>query len=380
MSNQTSFQAFQLFAEVEIATPREGSTSGAHLHEGMLLRSFQDQDIADMLLESSMDGKRETYRMVKMLTRMDEEDYRGIPSFVVTDIKGRKGFEEASGLDDQALYWTDSKILKHLGEVFPEGVLITGYSQVDGSESIYLDFSVIGSMSTVIGGTAEGIAAEAVGLICLILNPDRPGVDQAIMGKIAHLVAGVTGFLSGAIGSSSILKRLMRGKKGKKVGGKIRNASHIPCLNHEAGELPKVGWSIHDDRLRSLAKGPDGEILPDFLDEKGKFQVEKMHQSVVGMGRAPMPMTIACELVLLELEGEAGEPGTDIICGDGFGFEEPNSSTDTRMMTLEEMKHLRDGNITNPENSDDVGYSKGTNPGHEGDSDGDGDETELLSA
>lgn len=382
MSNQTSRQvkAFTLFAEVEIATPREGSTTGSHLHEGMLLRAFQNPETSESLFEGSMEGKRETFRMVKMLTRMEDEQWDDLPEFIVTDPEGRLEFEKASGLDESSLYLSDGDLLRQLGEKFPEGVVLVGVSQVEGSEELFLDFGVLASMSTVIGGTAEGIAAEAIALVCLILNPDRSGVDQAICGKIAHLNAGILGWLSGAVQSHSILKRLMRGKKGRKVGGKIRNCSHLPILNHEAGELPKVGWSIHDDRLKILAKDPKtGEIRKEFQNpETGKFDASLMHQSPVAMGRPPMPMTVACEMVLLELEGYTGEPGTDLICGDGFGFDQPNTSTETRRMTLEEMRHLRDGNLTNPECEEDVGYPKGTNAAHEGDSDGDGDETELL--
>lgn len=378
-SNLTTGTAFTLFAEVEIATPREGSTTGAHLHEGMLLRHFQDPQVSESLLEESMEGKRRTYRMVEMLTRLEDEQWDDLPLFEVTDPEGRMQFEKGSGLNSNSLYLSDGDLLRHLGEKFPEGLVIEGVSQVEGSEQLFLDFEVLSSMATIIGGTAEGIAAEAIGLVCLILNPDRPGVDQAILGKISHLNAGIVGWLSGAIQSKSILKRLMRGSKGRKVGGKIRNSSHIPILNHEAGELPKVGWSIEDDRLRLLAKDPEtGKIKEEFRGENGKFEPALLHQTPVAMGRAPMPMTLACELILLEQEGIAGEPGTDLICGDGFGFDQPNEATETRRMTLEEMRHLRDGNLTNPECEEDVGYSKGTNACHEGDSDGDGDETEAL--
>lgn len=373
-------EAFRLFGEVEIATPREGSGTGSHLHEGMILRSFQSEDNSDDLLEASMAGKRETFRMVKMLTAIDEEVYGEAPRFVVTDPKGRRQFSGASELDENSLYWSDSKLMHHLGEKFPNGVVIAGVSQQEGYEEVFLDFSVLASMSTVIGGTAEGIAAEAVAIICLILNPDRSGVDQALMGKLAHVSAGIMGFLSGAITSHSVLKRLMRGKKGLKVAGKIRNCSHIPVLNHEAGELPKVGMSIKDDRLLKMAVGVDGNIRPEFLDSKGHLDVSLMHQAVVGIGRDPMPMTLACELILLELEGYEGEPGTDLICGDGFGFNNPNESTETRHMELEEMRWLREGNEVNPEDPTDVGFSKGTNAAHEGDSDGDGDTVELIEA
>ena len=371
-------EAFRLFAEVEIATPREGSGTGSHLHEGMLLRSFQSEENSDFLMEASMEGKRETFRMVRMLTAIDEEYYGDAPRFIVTDPKGRRLFSEAAEMDENSLYWSDSKLMHHLGEKFPKGLVLCGVSQQEGYEEVFLDFSVLASMSTVIGGTAEGIAAEAVAIICLVLNPDRSGVDQALMGKLAHVAAGIMGFLSGAATSHSVLKRLMRGKKGLKVNGKIRNCSHIPVLNHEAGELPKVGWSIHDDRLKKLSVGPDGKVYPEFLDENGQFDVRLMHQSVVAQGRAPMPMTVACELILLELEGYEGEPGTTLICGDGFGFNTPNESTETRHMEIEEMKYLREGNEVNPDDANDVGISKGTNPAHEGDSDGDGDETELI--
>lgn len=371
--------SFNLFAEVEIATPREGSTTGSPLHEGMLLRAFQDEDSSSELLESSMPGKRETFRMVRMLTRMEEEDYRDVPDFLMTDAEGRQEFEKASGLTRNSLYWSDSALLHSLGTAFPNGVILSAISQVDGADSIFLDFEVLASMATVIGGTAEGIAAEAVAVVCLCLNPDKGGVDQAILGKIAHMNAGIQGWLSKALQSASILKRLMRGRKGQKVVGKIRNACHIPCLNHEAGEIPKVGMSVKDDRLKVLAKGPDGKVLKDFLDDQGNLVISRMHQSVLGIGRGPMPMSGAVELILLEMEGETGEPGTDVICGDGFGFQEANSSTETRKMTLEEMRRLRDGDLTNPENPEDVGFSMGTNAVHEGDSDGDGDELELLS-
>jgi len=138
--------------------------------------------------------------------------------------------------------------------------------------------------------------------------------------------------------------------------------------------------SIHDDRLKKLAVGPDGKVYPEFLDSNGQFEVSLMHQVVVALGRDPMPMTLAAELILLEIEGYQGEVGTDLICGDGFGFNKPNKSTETRHMEITEMNHLRGGNIINPDDGEDVGFSKGTNAAHEGDSDGDGDTVELISA
>lgn len=371
-----SFSAYTIHAEVEIATPREGSTRSSHLHEGMLARAFQSPEISDALLEASMEGKRRTSQIIRMLTAVDDEDYGEAPQYWVTDPLGRDKFAKDAALDESALYMSDSALLFALEEAFPEGVVLGGVSQTEGSEQVFLHFGLLASMSTVIGGTAEGLAGEAVALVCFALAPDRSGADQAIMGKIAHIQAGVEGWLSNAVKSHSILKRLMRGKKGLKLGGKIRTASHIPVLNHEAGELPKLGMSIKDDRLKELAKLANGEINPEYINEDGRFDVRLMHQAVLELGRAPMPMTTAVELVLLELEGFEGEPGTDIICGDGFGFAEPNETTFSRKMTLEEMRHLRDGNVQNFQNKEDFGFSMGWNAANEGDSDGDGDEVE----
>lgn len=403
MSTPKSFQAFVVQAEVEIATPREGSTKSSHLNCGMLSRSFQDKEVADSLLAWSMEGKRQTAAIITMLTAIDEEQYGSAPEFTLSSARGRDEFIEAAGLDESAQEWSDSKLLRHLQDVFPDGVVLRAKSQVDGVEEVFINFGLVAGMSTIIGGVAEGFAGEVVALIVYVLAPDESGVDSALVGKIAVLNAGIQGWLSNAVSSHSILKRLMKGKKGLKLAGKIRNASHIPCLNHEAGELPKLGMSIHDDRLKELRKLPNGQVDPAYCwkfpinddvpdgaevvgtitDEWGQpyhlvFDVELMHQMVVGVGRDPMPMTVACELILLELEGVEGEPGTDIICGDGFGFNTPNESTDTRKMTIEEMKNLRDGNRINPADIKDKGSCKGTAAAHEGDSDGDGDTVENL--
>lgn len=403
MSMPKSFHAFTVQAEVEIATPREGSTKSSHLNCGMLSRSFQDREVADSILAWSMEGKRQTANIISMLTAADEEQYGDAPEFTLSSARGRDEFMEAAGLDESAQGWSDSKLLRHLDDAFPEGVLLRAESQVDGAEQVFINFGLVAGMSTIIGGVAEGFAGEVVALVVFILAPDESGVDSALVGKIAVLNAGIQGWLSNAVSSHSILKRLMKGKKGLKLAGKIRNASHIPCLNHEAGELPKLGMSIHDDRLKELRKLPNGQVDPAYCwkfpidddvpegaevvgtttDEWGQpyhlvFDVELMHQMVIGVGRDPMPMTVACELILLELEGVQGEPGTDIICGDGFSFDTPNEATDTRMMTIAEMRSLRDGARVNPADADDKGSCKGTAAAHEGDSDGDGDTVENL--
>lgn len=403
MSTSKSFLAFTVQAEVEVSTPREGSTTASHLNCGMLSRSFQDKEVANSLLAWSMQGKRQTASIIKMLTALDEEQYGNAPEFTLSSARGRDEFIDAAELDESAQEWSDSKLLRHLEDAFPDGVLLRAKSQVDGTEEVFINFGLVASMSTIIGGVAEGFAGEVVALIVYILAPDESGVDSALVGKIAVLNAGIQGWLSNAVSSHSILKRLMKGKKGLKLAGKIRNASHIPCLNHEAGELPKLGMSIYDDRLKELRKLPNGQVDPAYcwkfpdgddipddaevvgkvIDEWGQpytlvFDVELMQQMVVGVGRDPMPMTVAAELILLELEGIEGEPGTDIIAGDGFSFDVPNESTESRMMTIAEMRNLRDGNRVNPACADDKGSCKGTAAAHEGDSDGDGDTVENL--
>lgn len=403
MSTPKSFHAFTVQAEVEIATPREGSTKSSHLNCGMLSRSFQDKEVANSLLAWSMEGKRQTSAIIEMLTAIDEEQYGDAPEFTLSSARGRDEFMDAADLDESAQEWSDSKLLRHLQDAFPNGVVLRAKSQVDGIEEVFINFGLVAGMSTIIGGVAEGFAGEVVALIVYILAPDESGVDSALVGKIAVLNAGIQGWLSNAVSSHSILKRLMKGKKGLKLAGKIRNASHIPCLNHEAGELPKLGMSIHDDRLKELRKLPNGQVDPAYCwkfpiddevpegaevvgtitDEWGQpyhlvFDMELMHQMVIAVGRDPMPMTVAAELILLELEGVEGEPGTDIICGDGFSFDTPNEATNTRMMTIAEMRSLRDGNRINLADGNDKGSCKGTAAAHEGDSDGDGDTVENL--
>jgi hypothetical protein len=405
MSTPKSFHAFTVNAEVEIATPREGSTKSSHLNCGMLSRAFQDKEVADSLLAWSMAGKRQTAAIIDMLTAIDEEQYGDAPTFLLSSAAGRDEFMEAAGLNESAQEWNDSKLLSHLHSAFPGGTLLRAKSQMDGTEEVFINFGLVSSMSTIIGGVAEGFAGEVVALVAYVLAPDESGVDSALVGKIAMLKAGIQGWLANAVSSHSILKRLMKGKKGLKLAGKIRNASHIPVLNHEAGELPKLGMSIHDDRLKELRKLPNGKVdpaycwkfpegddIPDGAEVVGKWRdedthevynlvwdVELMHQMVIGVGRDPMPMTVAAELILLELEGYQGEPGTDIICGDGFSFDVPNeTTTDSRKMTIAEMRSLRDGNRVNPACADDKGSCKGTAAAHEGDSDGDGDTIENL--
>jgi hypothetical protein len=152
----------------------------------------------------------------------------------------------------------------------------------------------------------------------------------------------------------------MRGVKGFKLSAKIRNCSHLAALNAEAGELPKIGICIEDDLLIELAKMPDGSFCSDYLDDQGRLDVRKLDGAVVGVGRAPMVMVQAAEIVLVS--SRDGEPGTLLCLGDN-AIDLEAEATD-RVMTLEEMKAIRAGdhNLT----------SCGTNAAHEGDSDGDG--------
>jgi hypothetical protein len=318
--------------------------------------------IGESLLAWSMHYKKQVHRLLKMYTclatgKLPPE----AKSFTLTKPEMRDIFRKIVDPNGDLAMKKDSQILHHLAKLFPAGLTLKGESQTGGTYAVYLDFYLIATMSTVVSGTAEGLAGEIVGLICYALCPsDESGIDQKITGRLSFIMAGVESWLANAAQSSSILKKLMRGVKGFKLSAKIRNCSHLPCLNSEAGELPKVGISIHDDLLWELAKMPDGSICPDYLDEEGNFDKMRLSGTPIGVGRAPMVMIQAAELVIIK--GSDAEPGTLLCLGDCSI--DLTAESEDRVMSVQEMMSIRDGNhhLT----------SCGTNATHEGDTDGDG--------
>lgn len=359
-------KGFKVFAEIELSTPREGSGTTSHLHEQMLAICMQDKGmtgIGESLLAWSMHYKKQVHKLLTMYTCLDTGKVpEGVKSFTLTLPEKRQVFRMIVDPNGDLAMKKDSQILHHLAKLFPQGLILKGESQSGGTYQLYLDFFLIATMSTVVSGTAEGLAGEIVGLICYALSPsDESGIDQKITGRLSFIQAGIESWLANAAQSSSILKKLMRGVKGFKLSAKIRNCSHLPCLNSEAGELPRVGISIHDDLLYELAKMPDGSICEDYLDENGKFDKMLLNGTVVGVGRAPMVMIQAAELVIIK--GKDAEPGTLLCLGDA-AIDLTSEASDDRVMTVQEMMAIRDGNhhLT----------SCGTNATHEGDTDGDG--------
>ncbi len=314
----------QMVAEVEISTPRENSKPSAMTLEMLASLTLQNRKLAESINHHSKEYRSAVKGVVDMITTKPGT----VPEFNLTS-SDRKRLEELVG---EIQSREGKQILRKYKECFPQGVLLSGVSSNSGRKtSLFLNFDSVSSMATFIGGVGEGIAGDIVAFLSYINKPGEGNVDNAVYSKLCALKASMEGWLFTSLESKSILKRMARTYKGAAIGMKVRTAPWT-MLHHNPGELPKVAINPKDDVLKSLAQSPNGKgFLPQYCElvdlehmspavqvnddrlnrearqngQKWIFVPQLMNGTTVIIGRTPMPMGGACELVLSRQVGIA---------------------------------------------------------------------------
>ena len=306
----------EMVCEVEISTPRENSGHSSLTLEMIAASTLQSKKLGESLNTHSVKYRKGVEGVIDMLLNKAPET---APTFRVDTASGRTALMKALGKVDDM---NDGRLLSRMADVYPDGVVLEGHSQKgDRKCAMYFHPQTTRSMSTIIGGVAEGFAKDIAAMMIYMANPAESGVDQAVYSKLCVLRASMETWLSKAIQSQGILKRMGRSYPSAAAGSKVRTAANFAFLNHKEGELPKVALNSNCGVLKLLAKLPSGEINPDYCDKverkgfKGRadghviedsvtyalvFNSSKMNGAKIAASRSPMPMMTACELVLGE--------------------------------------------------------------------------------
>lgn len=305
----------EMVAEVEISTPRENSGTSSLTMEMVASATLQNKDLGESLNHHSESYRAQVEGIIEMLLNQAPA---GAPEFSIDLPSGRQELKKALG-NVQAM--NDGQVLSRLAQRFPQGVVLKGSSQKGGKEvSLYLQGSCIRSMSTIVGGVADGIAKDIAALFVYLADPAQSGVDQAAYSKLSMISAGVNTWLSKAIKSQSLMKRMGKSYPHAAVGSKVRTSANFGFLNHEEGELPRIAINSQCGTLRLLAKGPDGKVPEEYCevvpmdapgisegtveleDGKGKlvFNPFLMDGAKISIMRSPMPMQTVTTLVVNE--------------------------------------------------------------------------------
>jgi hypothetical protein len=280
----------EMVVEVEVSTPREnGGKSGITLEMGASM-SLQNRKVGERLNKESDKFREAVNNLVCMAVDTNEI----VSQFDVTNAEERLKFAKALGNVQQ---FDDSSVVEKCKEVFPKGVrLIGSSSHTNANESVYLNFEAIRGMSTFIGGSAEGIGETIVAFVKYLQIPLEGGVDNKAFSRLRQVKASLEGWVVSNLESKSILKRITRIEGSSSL--KVRTVAWKE-LHHNKGELPKIGMNPNDEVVRNLAKNAEGEIDEKYLKGK-KFHIDRLNGEIIEAGRTPMPMGVACELVLME--------------------------------------------------------------------------------
>lgn len=340
--------------EVEIATPREASTSSEKTFTAMQHLALQNQEVSESISLWSAEPRQVIGGIIEMM-QAQNKPAPGVTQFCLTEvgnvdgIPGLVAFRKMLNFNvgDEA---NDREVLKKLDKLFPNGILVQTNSTQSGDACfLMLNFRLISRMAGLIGGVAEGFAQELIALLAFAQDSgNAKGWQQTTHGKARLVRAGMDGWLAKMLESKSLLKELLRSYPNLLMNYKVRTVSCFPELNHELGELPKVGIHPDDHGLRVLSKLPNGRVNPSYcyqvpMEFEGQadgycfpeMMVPDKHDpdtlvrrkvkhkliwspwnmagAVIGIERVPMPMVGAYELVITE----NAEPGTWLMLGDG---------------------------------------------------------------
>ena len=305
LREKTQILESELVYEVEVSTPRENSGNTALTLETGASIALQSRTLAEALNKESQQARDAVKGLLEMLNRKPE----GVPVVDIGNASVREALNKAIG-EIQGL--SDSQIIDKYKEAYPKGVVFEATStNTSTKKSVYLNFDTIRSMSTFIGGSAEGVGEDIVTFLCYLNAPGEGGVDTKVYSKISLVYSSIKGWATSMIESKSIMKRMARLQGAKAL--KVRTAPW-KILHHNPGELPKVAMNPNDDVVRLMCQNQSGGTYAKYIEliEYSDIQTQevksyflfnpwKFNREIVTVGRAPMVMATACEVVLTEL-------------------------------------------------------------------------------
>lgn len=299
LREKTQILESELVYEVEVSTPRENSGNTALTLETGASIALQSRTLAEALNKESQQARDAVKGLLEMLNNKPA----GVPVVDIGKATVREALAQQVG-DIQGL--SDSQIIDKYKEAYPKGVVFEAIStNTSSKKSVYLNFDTIRSMSTFIGGSAEGVGEDIVTFLTYLNNPGEGGVDTKVYSKISLVYSSIKGWATSMIESKSIMKRMARLQGAKAL--KVRTAPW-KILHHNPGELPKIALNPNDDVVKLLCSNSTQDVFTRYCDIKGEgkrtkfvFNPDKFAGEIVTVGRAPMVMQTACEVVLTEL-------------------------------------------------------------------------------
>jgi hypothetical protein len=298
LREKTQILESELVYEVEVSTPRENSGNTAITLETGASIALQSRTLAEALNKESKQARDAVKGLLEMLNRKPE----GVPVIDISKASVREALNHKIG-EIQGL--SDSQIIDKYKEVYPKGVVFEATStNTSAKKSVYLNFDTIRSMSTFIGGSAEGVGEDIVTFLCYLNAPGEGGVDTQVYSKISLVYSSIKGWATSMIESKSIMKRMARLQGAKAL--KVRTAPW-KILHHNPGELPKIALNPNDDVVKLLCSNSTQDVFTRYCDIEGEgkrtkfvFNPDKFAGEIVTVGRAPMVMQTACEVILTE--------------------------------------------------------------------------------
>ena len=299
LREKTQILESELVYEVEVSTPRENSGNTALTLETGASIALQSRTLAEALNKESQQSREAVKGLLEMLNNKPA----GVPVVDIGKATVREALAKQVG-DIQGL--SDSQIIDKYKEAYPKGVVFEAIStNTSAKKGVYLNFDTIRSMSTFIGGSAEGVGEDIVTFLTYLNNPGEGGVDTKVYSKISLVYSSIKGWAISMIESKSIMKRMARLQGAKAL--KVRTAPWT-IIHHNPGELPKIALNPNDDVVKLLCSNSTQDVFTCYCDIEGEgkrlkfvFNPDKFNGEIVTVGRAPMVMQTACEVVLTEL-------------------------------------------------------------------------------
>jgi hypothetical protein len=299
LREKTQILESELVYEVEVSTPRENSGNTALTLETGASIALQSRTLAEALNKESQQSREAVKGLLEMLNNKPA----GVPVVDIGKATVREALAKQVG-DIQGL--SDSQIIDKYKEAYPKGVVFEAIStNTSAKKGVYLNFDTIRSMSTFIGGSAEGVGEDIVTFLTYLNNPGEGGVDTKVYSKISLVYSSIKGWAISMIESKSIMKRMARLQGAKAL--KVRTAPWT-IIHHNPGELPKIALNPNDDVVKLLCSNSTQDVFTRYCDIEGEgkrlkfvFNPDKFNGEIVTVGRAPMVMQTACEVVLTEL-------------------------------------------------------------------------------
>lgn len=297
---------------VEISLPEEKSTPAGMTPEMVSVLSVLDRQVGEMVVAEGQSTRDSIKQLVGMMTFKPVE---GTPELEISSTEGINQIKQLVG-DSLSAKVSAAEVLRAYQKAFPVGVVFVTHSAYGVAQKGFLSFSTIGRIATFIGGSADGVADQ----VCQFLREltyevcDK-GYETRLHAKWSLVRKSMKGWLRSQLISRSLRKKLAASPKGIAVGAVVRTID-LPELNHQGTApncIPKVGLNPRDENLRELAKGIDGKIRPEFLEQQGdcdgdlsggdnlpkvRFNPYLMNGQYITVYRTPMVMQTVCQIVV----------------------------------------------------------------------------------